>query len=70
MKERAGIIFGIGGCFLLVKPYFDMKEILPVFEKMIHECYDRNVSYKTIKKANAKKTLILHKVKVFDKMVS
>ena len=32
--------------------------------------YDRNVSYKTIKKANAKKTLILHKVKVFDKMVS
>ena len=39
MKERAGIIFGIGGCFLLVKPYFDMKEILPVFEKMIHECF-------------------------------
>ncbi len=25
--------------FLLVKPYFDMKEILPVFEKMIHECW-------------------------------
>ena len=39
MKERAGIIFGIGGSFLLVKPYFDMKEILPVFEKMIHECW-------------------------------
>lgn len=39
MKERAGIIFGISGCFLLIKPYVDKKEILLVFENMMHECW-------------------------------
>lgn len=39
MKERAGIIFGISGCFLLIKPYVDKKEILVVFENMMHECW-------------------------------